>query len=92
MKKCETTVKVGKCVPNNRYPKYSQGFGPTRNPGYRGATRSRPYNYATHSYGFNPRGMGKQPSQYGQFGYQHNLPRGGRNSAAVSAATSAGPN
>ena len=92
LKKCETTVKIGKFVPNNRYPKYSQGFGPTRNRGYRGAGRSRPYNNATYGYGFNPRGMGRQPSPYGQFGYQHNLPRGGRKPAAVATATSAVPN
>ncbi|KAH3889039.1 hypothetical protein DPMN_013086 [Dreissena polymorpha] len=60
--------------------------------GYRGAGSSRPYNYATHGYGFNPRGMGRQPSPYGPFGYQHYLPRGGREPEAVATATSAAPN
>lgn len=72
LKKCETTVKVGKFFSPNRFPKQGSSYGPMRTPRGRGTYRARPYGgYGNaNTYG-RPNTLARQP--YGQYGHVHSF-------------------
>lgn len=87
LKKCETSIKVGKCTYNPGFYRPSRGqsnYGPSRSWGGRGRSsriRGYPYNRPA-----------ERLQQYGQFGHQHSiLPRATKKNTPP-AATPSNPN